>query len=172
MITFFSLDFVVETIMARQPAQDFNLKIIARHISAAAALAAAATILLMPFRQPSLSCVDISSVGATPSSDFRSPEDNLRLWQFLTVSWMEPLISLGKKRQLNEPDVWYLGFEFQHRRLHEKFRQMKGSVLGRVVRANSVDIFIILAVAVVQMACGKLPASAKIDIVLTSIQSF
>lgn len=137
-----------------QSYQDPSLNTIACHISAAMALLATVTILLMPFREPSLSCIDISAVGEHPSSDYRSPEDNLRLWHFLTVSWMEPLISLGKKRQLNESDVWSLGFEFQHQRLHEKFRQMKGSVLGRVLRANIVDIFIILTVAMVQMVCG------------------
>lgn len=119
-------------------------------ISAAACL----TILLMPLREPSLPSIKISPVGQPPSSDYRSPEDNLRLWQFLTVSWMAPLISIGRKRQLNEQDVWFLGFEFQHRRLHEKFRRLRGSVLARVLRANGLDVFLICTIAIVQMFCG------------------
>ncbi|KAJ5220447.1 hypothetical protein N7468_009651 [Penicillium chermesinum] len=150
---FFVLDFVVEAILATQSLPGLGFKRVARFISATAALSGTATVLFMPFRHPSLPQLDISTVGQPPSSNFRSPEDNLRLWQFLTVSWMEPLISLGRKRKLNEPDVWLLGFEFQHERLNEKFRQLKGSVLGRVLRANIVDVFIILAVAVVQIAC-------------------
>jgi ABC-type multidrug transport system fused ATPase/permease subunit len=66
---------------------------------------------------------------------------------------MAPLISIGKKRQLDEDDVWFLGFEFQHCRLHDKFRRLKGSVIGRLLRANGVDIVIISTIAIVQMIC-------------------
>lgn len=111
-------------------------------------------ILFMPLRAPALPCLDIAAVGQQPSSDFRSPEDNLRLWQFLSVSWMAPLISIGRKRQLNEDDVWSLGFEFQHQRLHEKFRRLRGSVISRLLQANGIDIFIISVFAIVQMFCG------------------
>ncbi|KAJ9299237.1 hypothetical protein DTO271G3_2859 [Paecilomyces variotii] len=128
-------------------------KLAARYGTIGIAAAACLTILLMPLREPSLPCVKISPVGQPPSSDLRSPEDNLRLWQFLTVSWMTPLISTGRKRQLNEQDVWTLSFEFQHRRLHEKFRQLRGSVLARVFLANGLDVFLICAVAIVQMFC-------------------
>ncbi|KAJ5593900.1 uncharacterized protein N7459_000108 [Penicillium hispanicum] len=153
LLAFFVVAFVVEILLATQADASPNLKVIARFIAAITALAASSTILLMPFRQPSLFIGDISTVGQAPSSDFRSPEDNLRLWQFLTVSWMAPLISIGRQRQLNEPDVWLLGFEFQHRRLHERFRRLRGSVLGRVLKANGLDVLIISAIAVVQMLC-------------------
>ena len=154
MLAYFILTFAVETTWATQPDPVPRFKAIARYIAAAAALAAGFTILLMPFRQPSIPTTDISAVGKAPSSDFRSPEDNLRLWQFLTVSWMAPLISLGRKRQLNEPDVWLLGFEFQHRRLHERFRCIRGSVLSRVLKANGLDVMIISTIATLQMLCG------------------
>ncbi|RDW74392.1 putative ABC bile acid transporter [Aspergillus mulundensis] len=107
----------------------------------------------MPLRPASLPCIDISGVGQKPSSEFRSPEDNLRLWQFLTVSWMAPLMAVGKMRQLDEGDVWFLGFEFQHKRLHEKFRQLRGSVIGRLLKANGIDILIISTISIVQMMC-------------------
>lgn len=154
MLAYFVLTFAVEITWATQPDPVPRFKAIARYIAAAAALAAGFTILLMPFRQPSIPTTDISAVGKAPSSDFRSPEDNLRLWQFLTVSWMAPLISLGRKRQLNEPDVWLLGFEFQHRRLHERFRCIRGSVLSRVLKANGLDVMIISTIATLQMLCG------------------
>lgn len=108
----------------------------------------------MPLRSPSLPSFDIGVVGQEPSSNFRSPEDSLRLWQFLSVSWMAPLLSKGKKRQLNEDDVWLLGFEFKHRRLHEKFRLTRGSVISRLLQANGIDIVIVTIIATVQMLCG------------------
>jgi hypothetical protein len=126
-------------------------------LAAAAALLGCAVMLAMPLRPASLPCIDISAVGQKPSSNFRSPEDNLRLWQFFTVSWMAPLMAIGKKRQLDEDDVWYLGFEFQHKRLHEKFRQLQGSVLSRLLQANGIDIFIISTISIVQMICGLTP---------------
>ncbi|KAJ5884728.1 hypothetical protein N7495_009238 [Penicillium taxi] len=151
MLVFFILTFGVEVTLATRFSTYTDPDTIAHYIAAAAALAACVTILLMPFRKPSLAASDISAVGKTPSSDFRSPEDNLRLWQFLTVSWMAPLISLGRQRQLNEPDVWYLGYEFQHRRLHESFHRLRGSVLVRILKANGVDVLIISLISLVDM---------------------
>lgn len=154
MLVFFVLCFMIEIILATAFYDKSRFQTTSRYVAASAALMACFTILLMPFRKPSLPVVDISTVGQTPCSDLRSPEDNLRLWQFLTVSWMAPLISLGRKRQLNEPDVWFLGFEFQHSRLHEKFRRLRGSVLRRVLQANGLDVLIISVIAVVQMMCS------------------
>lgn len=153
MLLYFIIMFAVEVTLAAQSDAVPNFKTIARSIAAMAAFGACLIILMMPFRKPSVAIFDISAVGQTPSSDFRSPEDNLRLWQFLTVSWMAPLIAIGRQRQLHEPDVWLLGFEFQHRRLHEKFRHIQGSVLGRVLKANGLDVLIISLIATVQMFC-------------------
>lgn len=154
MLAYYVLAFAIELSLATHPDVCPKFKIVARYIAAAAAAAACATILLMPFREPSLPSIDISAVGQQPCDDFRSPEDNLRLWQFLTVSWMAPLISTGCKRQLHEQDVWLLGFDFQHSRLHEKFRRLRGSVLSRLLRANGIDVFIISTISLVQMICG------------------
>lgn len=63
---------------------------------------------------------------------------------------MSPLISLGFARQLNEEDVWSLGFEFQHRRLHDKFREMKGSVVRRLLAANGIDLVFISVLGILE----------------------
>lgn len=104
----------------------------------------------MPFRDTRAN----SNFGKVPSEDLASPEDNLTLWQFLTVSWMWPMISIGKTRILNENDVWQLSYQFQHQRLHEKFQRMKGSVLGRLCRANIIDFFIISFLALFTLIAG------------------
>ena len=128
---------------------------ITHQVAASAAVASIAVILAMPMRLASLHSDYISRVGTTPNSTERSPEDNLRLWQFLCISWVNPLITLGKKRQLQEDDVWLLGFEFQHRRLHEAFRQLRGSVLNRLIQANGIDCCILVLTSFVQLFCGK-----------------
>ena len=109
-----------------------------------------AVMLCMPLRDPGLPNDDISPPFGNPKSQHRSPEDNLNLFQFMTVSWMSPLISLGSSRQLNDEDVWSLAFEFQHGTLHERFRQLKGSVVRRLITANGLDLVIISSLAVLE----------------------
>ena len=101
----------------------------------------------MPFRSPALSRDSICAPFAAPTHELRSPEDDLTLWQFLTVSWMSPLISVGATKQLDDKDVWSLSLEFQHKALHETFRMLKGTVVKRLLVANGIDLVIITALA-------------------------
>ncbi|KAK8178161.1 ABC transporter [Phyllosticta citrichinensis] len=103
-------------------------------------LLAVVIILVMPMRNPTLESSGISQPFKELTSDLRSPEDNLTLWQFMTVSWMSPLISRGYKRQLHDADVWNLPFDFQHTRLHLLFRDLQGSVVRRLLKANGLDL--------------------------------
>lgn len=121
-----------------------------------AALAAIVTILNMPMRDPDLPNDEISPAFEVPDPRLRSPEDNLTLWQFMTVSWMRPLISLGASRQLNDQDVWELSYEFQHRKLHDRFRELRGSVLKRVVVANKIDLVLISLFGIVELLASMM----------------
>lgn len=112
-------------------------------------------ILNMPLRDQNLSADFISPVFSRPEFDLRSPEDNLKPWHFLTVEWMRPLIALGAKRQLNDEDVWGLAFEFQHKRLHERFRMLKGTVIRRLLSANGIDLVITSALGIIETAASK-----------------
>ena len=113
-------------------------------------LSAIVVIVCMPLRDPDLSKDSISQPFGHPTSQLRSPEDDLTLWQFMTVSWMTPLISLGSARQLNDEDVWSLAIEFQHSILHDCFRELKGSVVRRLLTANGLDLVIISSLAVLE----------------------
>ena len=114
-------------------------------------LSAVAIILCMPLRDPDLPKDQICPPFGQPTSQLRSPEDSLTLWQFMTVSWMTPLISLGSARQLNNEDVWSLPFEFQHSILHDSFRELKGSVVRRLIAANGLDLVIISFLAILEL---------------------
>lgn len=111
-------------------------------VSTLLACAAIIIILLMPLRDPSLSNDEISAPFDPPTEQLRSPEDRLALWQFMTVAWMAPLMSTGCQRQLNDEDIWSLGLEFQHLGLHTRFRELKGSVVRRLLKANGLDLII------------------------------
>ncbi|KAI7518790.1 ABC bile acid transporter, partial [Hortaea werneckii] len=108
----------------------------------------------MPLRDPDMPSKDISQPHTESTSSLRSPEDNLSLWQFMTVSWMTPLIRVGNKRQLQDEDVWQLGYEFQHRRLHENFRQLKGTVVQRLVQANGIDLIILTVLGILELVAN------------------
>lgn len=118
-------------------------------------LGATIVILLMPLRDQNLPSEGISPTFSPPTSELRTPEDDLTLWQFMSVSWMAPLISLGNSRQLNDDDVWFLGYEFQHRKLHDRFRELQGSVIKRLLEANGIDLLIISMLACIEQFASK-----------------
>lgn len=121
-------------------------------VSAATSLSAVVVAVNMPLRHPLCPRDGISKPFTTPSNEVRTPEDSLTLWQWMTVSWMAPLISLGNQRQLHDEDVWLLGYEFQHRHLHDTFREMKGTVVRRLVRANWIDLALLTFLAILELA--------------------
>ena len=126
------------------------------------ALGAIIIILNMPLRHPSISSEKISLAFGPPTSDLRSPEDNLTMWQYMSVSWMEPLIKRGNEKQLNDEDVWSLGYEFQHRLLHDSFRELKGTVLSRLIEANALDLVLISILSVIELFASKDASPRKI----------
>ena len=120
-------------------------------------LGAVFIILRMPLRDPNLPRFQISPAFGPPTDQLRTPEDGLTLWQFMSVSWMAPLISMGNSRQLNDEDVWSLGYQFQHRSLHDRFRELKGSVFRRLVEANGIDLFIISLLGILELVASMAP---------------
>ncbi|GAP86031.1 putative ABC transporter [Rosellinia necatrix] len=133
------------------------------------ALVALLVILAMPMRDPTLNSIGIANNESCPTSELRSPEDNLSLWRFMTVSWLSPLISRGYRNQLNDEDVWLLPFEFQHKHLHMLFRELKGAVWVRLALANGLDLFILSALGSIE-AAANLSAPLLLRRLLVSIE--
>lgn len=88
--------------------------------------------------------VGVSKPFTEPTNKLRSPEDNLTMWQWMTISWILPTLKTAKGRRLEATDVWQLPYEFQHRPLFENFTKLKGSVLQRILRANWMDVVILV----------------------------
>jgi hypothetical protein len=112
-------------------------------------------ILNMPLRDPCLPSRDISPVFGRPTVQLRTPEDNLTPWQYMSVSWMEPLIKKGVTLHMDDEDIWDLGWEFKHARLHEAFRTLSGSVTRRVFVANGMDLVRTTTLNVVRLCASK-----------------
>lgn len=126
-------------------------------IQMVAPLLSAAIIVNMPMRDPLAGCQAICSPFAPPTYTLRSPEDNLTLWNWMSVSWMAPTVRMGCQRQLNDEDVWKLPLEFQHDRLHRLFRDVKGSVLVRLLKANAPDLILTTCLGILESLCTLMP---------------
>ncbi|CCU76515.1 ABC Transporter [Blumeria hordei DH14] len=134
------------------------------------AAGAVVNILVTPMRESSLSAQGISPPFSKPTAELRSPEDNITVWQFMSVSWISPLLYLGNKRQLNDEDVWSLGYEFKHRIIFEKFRDMKGSILQRLLAANWSDLCIITGLGLIEL-CANLLSPLLLQKILQNFEN-
>jgi ABC-type multidrug transport system fused ATPase/permease subunit len=104
----------------------------------------------MPLRNPFWGSLDIGNTKVAPSNQVRSPEDNLTLFQFWTMTWVNPLSKVASKREIAVGDVWQLPYEFQHWRLYMAFRTLKGKLLPCLIEANGLDLFISTFAAIVE----------------------
>ena len=122
-----------------------------------AAVFAILLILNMPLRDSALPSDDISPAFSAPTHNLRSPEDKLTPWQYMTVSWMTPMIHKGAKSgSFDDEDVWDLAYEFKHGRLHEAFRSLRGSVTRRLLQANGMDLVRTSTLALIQLVASTL----------------
>jgi hypothetical protein len=121
-----------------------------------AALGDVAIIVNMPMRDPSLPSEEISPAFGPPTAKLRSPEDMFTLWQFMTVSWMAPLMAIGRARRLEYDDVWNLAYQFQHKYLHDGFRQLRGTLFKRLLDANGIDLVIITGLSLIELVSSML----------------
>lgn len=124
-------------------------------LAAVTALFGILIVLNMPLRDPALPRDDISPVYTKPTIDLRTPEDDLTPFQYMTVSWMRPLIKKGNTRDMNDEDVWDLGYVFKHERLHSAFRVLQGSVTKRLFFANGMDLLITTLIGLLQLVLSK-----------------
>ncbi|KAI1628297.1 ABC bile acid transporter [Exophiala viscosa] len=122
--------------------------------STALAAVALVVVINMPLRDPALSRVEICRPFTLPTNTLRSPEDSMTLFQWMTVSWLASLIKVGNKRQLHDEDVWLLPYEFQHRHLHDAFRELHGTVVRRLLVANWIDLVLLAVLAILELAAN------------------
>ncbi|KAG9310797.1 hypothetical protein JVU11DRAFT_8649 [Chiua virens] len=91
----------------------------------------------MPMQLPS------SRINKEDISVKYSPEDYVTIFQWITFSWVYPLIRRGTSTTMNEEDVWNLSPTTQSRPVLSKFATVKGaSLLRRLFWANSLDLII------------------------------
>ncbi|PWN18685.1 hypothetical protein BCV69DRAFT_291227 [Microstroma glucosiphilum] len=68
-------------------------------------------------------------------------EDECTLWEWMTFSWMTPLISVAVQRTLEKGDVWQLSKGCRSSLLLRKFKEFKASSLAwQIIKANKHDV--------------------------------
>ncbi|CAO1622047.1 unnamed protein product [Parajaminaea phylloscopi] len=78
-----------------------------------------------------------------PPSDGDAAEDRCTLWQWMTFSWLSPLIAVAVTRPLEKADVWAISRSCRSSLLLRKFKQVPGLTLPRrILRANNHDILL------------------------------
>ncbi|KAL0573710.1 hypothetical protein V5O48_008254, partial [Marasmius crinis-equi] len=99
--------------------------------------AALGVVLDMPLGLPSTR-VNKSEIGYSIS-----PEDYTTVWEWMTFSWVHPLVQRGKSAALNENDVWNLSPTCQSRPIFIKSNNIPQSTLiRRIWAANSLDLIL------------------------------
>ncbi|ROV97829.1 hypothetical protein VPNG_08678 [Cytospora leucostoma] len=111
----------------------------------------------MPMRDPLLETKDVCPPFQEPTFELRSPEDSFTLWHWMSVAWMAPIVKTGYQRQLHDEDIWKLPLEFQHGRLHRLFRDVKGSVLARIMKVNAPDLIVTTCLSILESICSLVP---------------
>ncbi|KAG9259030.1 putative ABC bile acid transporter [Emericellopsis atlantica] len=104
----------------------------------------------MPIRSPAADSSEIGHGRKEPTVHLRSPEDNLTLFQFWTMSWVASMIKMSRVRDLGVEDVWQLPYDYQHSRLYLAFRDLQGKFFNRLAEANGLDLAISAVLAVLE----------------------
>ncbi|QRW14151.1 ABC transporter [Ceratobasidium sp. AG-Ba] len=85
-------------------------------------------------------------------------EDSCTLIEWITFSWISPLISIGESRALEESDVWSMSREMRSRAILKQFMQIGKQPLWRsLIIANAKDLFIDFVMTVSYAVLGFAP---------------
>ncbi|KAF5368585.1 hypothetical protein D9758_002189 [Tetrapyrgos nigripes] len=111
----------------------------------------------------------IASAKDIPSVNQTSPEDGVNLWQWLTFSFIEPILSLAQTKTLNDEDVWSLPPFFAHKNIFKKCldyraRYPKHSLLRFLLVSNSLDLTLDVTLEMWSAFVGFVPAYALKEI--------
>ncbi|TDL21671.1 multidrug resistance-associated ABC transporter [Rickenella mellea] len=128
-----------------------TLVIVSRALNLGAILVLLVVVFSLPMNVPSEK-VNIEDIGKSVS-----PEDYTSLWGWTSFHWVYPLISRGTYTTLNEPDVWALSPTMQSRPLFIAFSRItRGSLLRRLLAANSLDITLDFVLTIVSVSFNYL----------------
>ncbi|KZS88201.1 P-loop containing nucleoside triphosphate hydrolase protein [Sistotremastrum niveocremeum HHB9708] len=100
-----------------------------------------------------------------PNERYPNPEDTASLWQWCLWTFVNPIITLGSHRTINEDDVWKLSPYFQQKILFEKQLQYRKqypekSLLWFLITSNSLDLILVVILKLWVVVVGFVPPYA------------
>ncbi|KAG9032385.1 hypothetical protein FRB95_001506 [Tulasnella sp. JGI-2019a] len=109
--------------------------------------------------QGHLSDNDVAEPGAVPTSSTTSPEDKVRLSNWFTFSWVQPIMDLAGLQTLDDENVWQLSPYFKHRNLFAKYLSASSekpnqSLLRFLLSWNSLDLIISFSLQLYKAIAG------------------
>jgi hypothetical protein len=157
LLLFYLATFVTEAAKPNSwSSSTLNTIAIATYGTMISAMISIGIVLCMQLPSVAHSSEPIRAYGSVPSSKGRSPEDNLRLWQFLNFSWVWPLLKVGKERQIDRQDVWARSYELRNQYVAETRRYLGDLPLVRkLLKENAVDSGIVVLLSLIALSCGK-----------------
>lgn len=158
LLLFYLAAFVTEAAKPKAwPSMPLNTSGITTYGTMVSTLLSIAIILCMHLRPAVHAPGPISTYGSAPSSKERSVEDSLRLWQFLTMSWVSPLLVVAKERQIDQQDVWARAYEYRNEYIAKSTSDWRGStLLKNLLKVNAVDTGIVLLLSAMALFCGRI----------------
>jgi len=155
LLAFYISALTVELFTADAPRPVTQNQIILRYCPIFFVCGSIIAMLLMQLQPIAPASGSISRVGKIPISGERTPEDSLRLWQFLSVYWVQSLMSIGRQRQLQKEDIWKLSYDVQSERLATAFDELRQStVLRKLLAANTLDFYALISMSLLQLLLG------------------
>ncbi|CAE6397156.1 unnamed protein product [Rhizoctonia solani] len=98
-------------------------------------------------------------------------EDHCTLLQWITFSWVSPLVALGSRQPLGEKDMWQLSRLMRTRVLMKHFSQLKkSSLLRKILAANARDLFLDLVLTVLSAILDFAPP-VFLNLILRSLNA-
>ncbi|KAG8988966.1 hypothetical protein FRB94_014789 [Tulasnella sp. JGI-2019a] len=101
----------------------------------------------------------VAEPGAVPTSSTTSPEDKVRLSNWFTFSWVQPIMDLAGLQTLDDENVWQLSPYFKHRNLFTKYLSASSekpnqSLLRFLLSWNSLDLIISFSLQLYKAIAG------------------
>ena len=127
------------------------LSVILQLLIVACCFSSIITILCMPI-QPLSSAPDQINDPGYGKSENTTPEDTVRLFQYFAISWVWPLLVVGKQRQLQKEDIWTIRSEIRTNRLAAVYASLRQStVFRKLLHANALDVCTLSAITCIQL---------------------
>ncbi|ORX41111.1 hypothetical protein BD324DRAFT_613230 [Kockovaella imperatae] len=90
----------------------------------------------------SIGTLRLASPEALTQVPYVSPDDEVRLFSWLTFIWLNPFIAFGSRKEMDENDLPVISMTMQSAVIFDRFKQTQArSLLFQLLKAHRLDLF-------------------------------